>query len=348
MAIGTRGKREIQAEIEALRRRVVELEEHHGQWRATEQALRQSEDRYRRLLESVTDYVYTVVVHDGVPISTSHGPNCVAVTGYTAEEYRQNPLLWLSMVPDEDRQAVIDHARCILSGEEAGPIEHRIIHKDGSVRFVRNTPVVRRDASGALVAYDGIIIDITERKRAEELITRLSLHDGLTGLPNRALYMDRLRQTLGQAGRQGEKVAVYFIDLDYFKNVNDAFGHEVGDAVLAVVAKRLVDCVRHTDTVARLGGDEFVALTPAIGDGRNAAAIAEKMVEAMRQPFHVQGHACQLGASVGVALFPDDADKAGALLRLADAAMYAAKEAGRNGWRMSGSLAAQSQSATSE
>lgn len=334
-------RKDLLHEIERLRRRVAELEKERGQWRMTESVLRQGEERSRRLLESVTDYVYTVVVRNGAPVSTAHGPNCLAVTGYSAEEYQRNPMLWLSMVPDEDRPAVLEHARRLLSGDAAAPIEHRIVHKDGSIRYVRNTPVVHRDASGAVVSYDGIINDITERKQAEALITRLSLHDGLTGLPNRALFMDRLRQTLGLAERQGEKAAVYFIDLDYFKQVNDAYGHEVGDAVLAAVARRLSECVRRTDTVARLGGDEFAALTPAVGDVRNAGELAGKMVAAMREPFQALGHTCLLGASVGMALFPDDATRPSELLRLADAAMYAAKKAGRNAWRRAGEAASE-------
>jgi diguanylate cyclase (GGDEF)-like protein/PAS domain S-box-containing protein len=332
-------KQELVAEIDVLRRQVAMLEAERGQYLAAELALRQSEERYRRLLESVTDYVYTVIVRDGQPVTTIHGPNCLAVTGYSAEEYQQNPLLWLSMVPDEDRPAVLEHARRVIAGDVA-PLVHRIVHKDGSIRHVRNTPVPHRDACGSLEAYDGIINDITESRLAEAEITRLSLHDGLTGLPNRALYMDRLRHTLGLAERQDEKVAVYFLDLDFFKQVNDDLGHDAGDVVLAAVAERLVDCVRHTDTVARLGGDEFVALTPSIGDTANAVALATKMVEIMREPFLVLGQTCRLGASVGVALYPDDANRAEDLLRLADAAMYAVKKAGRDGWRLYSDLLA--------
>ncbi|WP_428564270.1 MAG: diguanylate cyclase domain-containing protein [Solidesulfovibrio sp. DCME] len=333
----TRTKQRLAAEVAALTRRIAELEELHAQCLESERDLRRNEARYRRLLESVTDYVYTVAVRDGLAASTVHGPNCLAVTGYAAEEYRDNPMLWLAMVPEEDRPAVVAHAARVMAGDPA-PLEHRILHKDGSIRYVRNTPVVHHDASGAVVSYDGIINDVTERRRAEELITRMSLHDGLTGLPNRALYMDRLRQTLHLAERSGEKAAVYFIDLDRFKAVNDAFGHEAGDRVLVEAARRLSACVRRSDTVARLGGDEFVALTPGVGDVANASLIAGKLVAAMRAPFLVQGQRAVLGASVGVALFPDDASRAGDLLRLADAAMYAAKNAGRNAWRLAGSL----------
>lgn len=340
MGVDSRTREDLLVEIGALRRRVAGLEAERERCMAVERVLRQGEDRYRRLLESVTDYVYTVVVKDGLAVATDHGPNCVAVTGYAAGEYRDNPLLWLTMVAEEDRPAVLEHAARLLAGEDAGPLEHRIVHKDGTIRHVRNTPVLHRDAMGRLVAYDGVINDITERKRAEELFTRLSLHDGLTGLPGRALYMDRLRQTMHLAERHNERAAVYFIDLDHFKDVNDRYGHEAGDAVLAATARRLAACVRRSDTVARLGGDEFVALTPGIGDTANAAAIAGKMVAAMHEPFEVRGVVCRLGASVGVAFYPDDATRGGELLRLADAAMYAAKKAGRNCWRLAGSPAA--------
>jgi len=335
-------REDLQAEIATLRRRMSELETRQAQCQSAEQALRDSEERYRRLLESVTDYVYTVTLHDGQPVETRHGPNCLAVTGYTAEEYRQNPLLWLSMVPDEDRPAVLEHANRVLKGE-AVPFEHRIIHKDGSIRYIRNTPVPHWDHDGVMVSYDGIINDITESKLAEAEITRLSLHDGLTGLPNRILYMDRLRLALALAARHGEKVAIYFIDLDFFKQVNDDHGHDAGDAVLAAVAERLLSCVRHTDTVARLGGDEFVALTPGIGNAGNAVSIAIKMVEVMRPPFMVHGQACRLGVSVGVVIYPDDATRSEDLLRMADAAMYAVKKAGRNGWRLYADILAETE-----
>jgi diguanylate cyclase (GGDEF)-like protein/PAS domain S-box-containing protein len=337
MAPDSRDAQILAAENAMLRRNLAELEQQYAQCLLTEQSLRQREERYRRLVESVADYVYTVQVEDGRAVSTVHGPNCVAVTGYTAQEYLDNPLLWLTMVPKEDRPAVLEHAQRVIEGD-ATPIEHRIVHKDGTVRFVRNTPVLHRNVSGVLVSYDGIINDITERRRAEELVTRMSLHDGLTGLPNRAMFMDRLRQTLRLAQTTREPAAIYFIDLDKFKDVNDAYGHEVGDKVLQEAASRLAACVRRSDTVARLGGDEFVALTPGIGAAAQAGQVAGKMVAVLHKPFSVQGLLCRIGASVGVALFPEDGVHAGELLRRADAAMYAAKNAGRNGWRMAGDV----------
>jgi PAS domain S-box-containing protein len=133
-----------------------------------EEALRQSEARYKRLLGSVTDYVYIVTVKNGRPVATSHGFGCAAVTGYTPEDYAADPYLWYRMVHEDDKEAVKEQAKQVLSGRGATPLEHRLIHKDGSIRWVRNTPVPRYDEQGRLIAYDGLITDITGRKRAEE------------------------------------------------------------------------------------------------------------------------------------------------------------------------------------
>jgi PAS domain S-box-containing protein len=138
--------------------------------REAEEALRQSEQRYRRLLASTTDYIFTVTVRDGQAVSTTHGPGCLAVTGYASEEFTSDPQLWYRVVHEHDRAAVLDQVRRIMHGETSAPIEHRIRHKSGSMRWIKNTPVPRRDDRGNLVAYDGLISDITERKRAESLL----------------------------------------------------------------------------------------------------------------------------------------------------------------------------------
>src|SRR5947209_6362510 len=139
--------------------------------RTAEQATLESEQRYKRLLASVTDYVYAVTVENGRAVSTLHGPGCEAVTGYTSEEFEQDQQLWYRMIKEEDRPAVLEQAERILRGEEPPQLEHRIIHKTGSVRWIRNTTVPRKDAQGRLVAYDGLVYDITARKQAEEKLT---------------------------------------------------------------------------------------------------------------------------------------------------------------------------------
>ena len=142
-----------------------------------EEELRESEDRYRRITEAITDYIYTVTVQDGRPGETIHGPACVAVTGYTTDDFKANPYLWIQMVHEEDRKAVEEQAACTLSGVKVPALEHRIIRKDGATRWVRNTPVMNFDSQGKLLAYDGLVQDITERKRAEEALRRS--HDEL-------------------------------------------------------------------------------------------------------------------------------------------------------------------------
>jgi len=141
----------------------------------TEQALRESENRYGQLLDSVTDYVYTVQIQDGRPVATVHGPGCAAVTGYTSEDYQADPYLWYRIVYEHDRNAVTEQAARILGGEAVSPLEHRIIHRDGSIRWVRNTPVPHYDGRGQLIAYDGLIANVTERKRMDEALRESEL-----------------------------------------------------------------------------------------------------------------------------------------------------------------------------
>lgn len=137
-----------------------------------DEATRESEQRYKRLLASVTDYVYSVMVEDSLAVATTHGPGCEAVTGYASEEFETDETLWYEMIHEEDRPAVLEQATRILRGEEPPPSEHRITHKNGTERWIRNTTVPRKDAQGRLVAYDGLVYDITDRKQAEKRLTR--------------------------------------------------------------------------------------------------------------------------------------------------------------------------------
>ena len=172
-----------------------------------------------------------------------------------------------------------------------------------------------------------------ERKQAEHRISYMAHHDTLTGLPNRALLLDRLRQAVGQSQRTAKSVAVMFIDLDDFKHINDSLGHQVGDHLLQLVAGRLQLCLRRGDTLARLGGDEFVLVLPAIEDDHAVAAVAQKILDELRNTFHVDGHALHAGCSIGISLFPEDGEDADTLMRAADTAMYHAKGKGRGNYQ---------------
>ncbi|OWW18696.1 hypothetical protein AYR66_03730 [Noviherbaspirillum denitrificans] len=172
-----------------------------------------------------------------------------------------------------------------------------------------------------------------ERKQAEHRISYMAHHDTLTGLPNRALLLDRLRQAVAQSQRIAKAVAVMFIDLDDFKHINDSLGHQVGDQLLQMVAGRLQLCLRRGDTLARLGGDEFVLVLPAVEDDHAAASVAQKILDELRSTFYVGNHELHAGCSIGISLYPDDGEDADTLMRAADTAMYHAKGKGRGNYQ---------------
>jgi diguanylate cyclase (GGDEF)-like protein/PAS domain S-box-containing protein len=192
-------------------------------------------------------------------------------------------------------------------------------------------PLRRKD--GEMFAVGCVATDITERKSSEERIRYLAQNDVLTGLPNRAVFRDRVSQAIAQAQRSGAQVAVMFLDLDHFKNVNDSLGHETGDELLKSAAQRLRSCLRAGDTAARLGGDEFVICLPTLSEPQHAISIAEKVLDALRQPFSLGGNELHVRGSLGISLYPGDGIDADSLMRAADAAMYHAKEKGRDNFR---------------
>ncbi len=181
--------------------------------------------------------------------------------------------------------------------------------------------------------FVGIVRDITERKLAEQKIAHLAHYDYLTDLPNRALFLDNLGHALALAKRKSFKVAVLFLDLDGFKKVNDTMGHDVGDLLLQGVARRLKEITRASDTVARVGGDEFLFILSDIGSDENAAFTANKIITALGRPFEFGENVCHIGGSIGIAIYPDASIKSDALVKLADDAMYLAKQSGKNTYR---------------
>jgi diguanylate cyclase (GGDEF)-like protein len=189
------------------------------------------------------------------------------------------------------------------------------------------------DTTGKITHYIALFADITERKAAEAHIKRLAHHDALTGLANRFTLEARLGQALANAQRYGKQVAVIFIDLDRFKNINDSLGHHVGDAMLTEVARRLTRTIRDSDTAARLGGDEFVLILPDIDNTAVIAAIAGKLISALTQPIDALGYTLHTSGSLGIAVFPNDGDGVETIMKNADTAMYHAKAQGRNNYQ---------------
>ena len=286
------------------------------------QAARESEN----LLQSVTDNI-TEGIYRGEPETGLVYINqaLAAMFGFDSTEamMRQpGPILYASPNVREKLHQMLIH-----EGEYRNQ-EVEFVRPDGTHFFAINSAVATCDADGQILYFDGVVSDITERKRAEEEVHRLAHYDALTGLPNRTLLNDRIRQAIALAGRKARKVTVMFMDLDRFKAVNDSLGHQVGDELLIAVSQRLSEELRQYDTISRLGGDEFVVLMPDAGP-EVAAYKAESIIQDFRQPFRIAGHELIITPSIGIAVFPDDSHEPEVLLRHADTAMYHAKERGR-------------------
>ncbi|MBI1907429.1 MAG: EAL domain-containing protein [Rhodocyclales bacterium] len=217
------------------------------------------------------------------------------------------------------------------SGYWRGEIWNR--RKNGEIYPEWQTVSVVRDDTGTITNYVAVLSDISSIRESEATLEHLAHHDSLTGLPNRLLFTARVEHALKRAQRDGQSVALLFVDLDHFKNINDSLGHPVGDLLLMQAAERLLGVVRDGDTVARLGGDEFTLLLEGLRDERGATHIAAKIVEAFNDPFIVDGHVLHVGVSIGISVSPADGEDFPILLRNADAAMYHAKARGRNGYQ---------------
>ncbi|SFU96935.1 putative bifunctional diguanylate cyclase/phosphodiesterase [Pseudoduganella namucuonensis] len=209
----------------------------------------------------------------------------------------------------------------------------RHLRKGLEQRVLERTAELMERTAELLEANDKLRAENLERKQAEERILYMAHYDALTGLPNRVLFQDRVTQAIAQAHRNGGRLALLFIDLDYFKHINDSLGHQVGDRLLQLVADCLRQCLREGDSVARLGGDEFVVSLILLHAGDDAAWVAQKILASLDQPFVVANHELHVGGSIGIGLYPDDGDDVESLMRAADAAMYVAKENGRGCYR---------------
>ena len=293
-----------------------------------EHVLRAIEDGYGPLPEGVPSVAY--IFEPGIEGRCLYiSPSVEDVLGYPRRQWLDERGLWDRILHTEDEERVVSNeAECARSGEKLVQ-EYRLRAADGRDVWIRDEMTVVRGPTGdKSPLFYGVFLDVTDRKRMETELERLALYDPLTHLPNRALFADRLRQVLARRGRTGT-TAVYFLDLDRFKRINDSLGHAAGDAVLQEVAGRLRSVLRPEDTVARFGGDEFTIMCESVGGVLEAIGVADRLQRPLRQPLRAGGADLRLSASIGVALAePGEVVEVERLIEDADAAMYRAKERG--------------------
>jgi diguanylate cyclase (GGDEF)-like protein/PAS domain S-box-containing protein len=290
---------------------------------------RSRDEQFRQLAGSIPEAFWVVDAQGERALYLS--PAFAAIAGFAPRPLADAWARWKALIHPDDRP----RALAAYGGLGLGrlDIEHRIARPDGEVRWVRVSGFPVREATGESLRIAGTIEDVTERKRALDALLHQAHYDALTDLPNRIVCFDRLSQALGQARRRRTSVAALFLDLDRFKTVNDTLGHAVGDALLRETARRLTECVRAGDTVARVGGDEFVVILSELARPEDARAVAQKMIDSVGQPMMLEGREVFISASIGIAVFPGDGEDGDALVKNADAAMFSAKEAGRNNYR---------------
>jgi diguanylate cyclase (GGDEF)-like protein/PAS domain S-box-containing protein len=239
---------------------------------------------------------------------------------------------WQDRIHPDDRPKVLKSYHELVEGRSNHfKIEFRIRDKVDSWRWLQLTSkTVDRDKNGKALSIVGIQMDITEQKEAQQKLAFMATHDDLTGLPNRTLFMDRLKLALARTQRSGKQLAVLFLDLDKFKDVNDTLGHSIGDRLIKMVAEQLSLCLRKSDTIARMGGDEFMLLLPEINHDQDVENVARKIINMIQIPFTMDHHILQVTTSIGIALYPQDGDDAETLIKNADIAMYCAKDMSGN------------------
>jgi diguanylate cyclase (GGDEF)-like protein/PAS domain S-box-containing protein len=303
--------------------------------------LRDARSMYGALVEQIPAIVYVDVADESM-VSTYVSPQIEGILGVSPERYLAEPDLWTSMLHPDDRARALE---TYTRGRDAGEpltMEYRLIGPDGRVVWFQDSAVVLKDEAGRPTSVQGVMLDVTERKQAEERLAYVAYHDHLTSLPNKAMFDELLELAIARADRNEQGVAVLALDVDNFKLVNDSLGHEAGDRLIAALALRLREATRDTDLIARQSGDEFLLLladldpSPGFGgrDGVTLAAVhvAQRVQEILRAPFVLDGTELYATVSIGIGHYPADAADAGQLLRNADAAMFRAKQSGPGGY----------------
>ncbi len=295
-----------------------------------EQGLRDAERRYRGLFDNALEGIFRTTL-DGRYLGAN--PALANIYGFASPDELIATLQNIGSQLYVDPERRCEFMRIITSRGSVSGFESQVYRKDGDIIWISENARVILDDEGQPQGYEGTVEDITDRKLYQSRIEQQANFDALTGLANRSLLQDRLRQAILTAASYNTRLAVAFIDLDRFKFINDSLGHHVGDELLKAMANRFHACVKERDTVARLGGDEFVLLLNSPGSADEVRLILERMLSTVTQPWLTEHGEYQITCSIGVALYPDDGADAQTLLKHADSAMYRAKDCGRNNFQ---------------
>ena len=300
---------------------------------SVESLLFEESERLRVTLGSIGD---AVLVTDSAGYVTYLNPVAERMSGWTTAEARhKHSHEVLHITTSATTERVPNPVRIALLEERTvGLAADAVLHRRGGGTFaIEDSAAPIRDRDGIIIGAVMVFHDVSETRAMANRMSHLAQHDALTDLPNRVLLQDRLSQAIERGQRNGTQAALLFLDLDRFKHVNDSLGHAVGDQLLIETARRLVACVRECDTVSRLGGDEFVVLLSDLQDAQGPSRVAEKILRTLNQPFAINQQSLSIAASIGIAVYPRDGSTVDALTKNADAAMYLAKQSGRNGYR---------------
>jgi diguanylate cyclase (GGDEF)-like protein/PAS domain S-box-containing protein len=304
---------------------ITDINERHRM----ENALRQSEEKYRNILETIQEGYFEIDLKGQY---TFFNDSMCRIHGYSKEE-----LMGMNHREHTDKETKNKlfqvFNKIYNTGEPAKDVDWQITRKDGTKRYIETSVSLKKDSSGKLTGFRGIIRDITERKQAAERIQYQATHDALTGLPNRLMFIEQLNQAIRSAQRNKRQLAIFFIDLDRFKVINDSLGHDAGDQLLQEIAGRFKQSLRAVDVVARLGGDEFIILIEDIDELSQVEILARKILSSAIKPMIILGKECHVTASIGISVYPMDGEDEQTLMKNADMAMYFAKEKGKNNYQ---------------
>ena len=294
-----------------------------------EETIRQSEERYRTIIEEMEEWYFETDLSGNIIFFNEVFATILGVSGEDL-----TGLSFRSFIKKEDWNSIYELFNQVFkTGQPTRNFPYEFVRPDGTATSAEFSIFPKRDGAGWIVGFRVVGHDITERKHAEERIQYLATHDALTDLPNRLMFSQLLNHTIQSSRRFKRQFAIFFIDLDRFKVINDTLGHEAGDQLLQEIAKTFKRVLREIDVVARLGGDEFVILIEEVSDLAQVTGVAQRILSATMKPLVLMGQECRVTASIGISMYPKDAQDEQSLMKNADLAMYLAKEEGKNNYQ---------------